>query len=127
MNSDPLKFYRAEQIRDLALVVIEKHGLWLPASKSALRIRGTELGRLRMAPVTPFSGIWQRNESVSSDLSDDAKYRAATLLQKAPVTPYWLDIWDGKKVFSVRWNDEGTFEVLTFKIGDWKAELEAAI
>jgi hypothetical protein len=127
MSINPSKLDRAKLVRDQALALIKKHPLWLPASKTTVRIRSTELGRLRMALVTPFSGIWQRDTSVPSDLSDDAKYRAATLLQKVPVTPYWLDIWAGKKVLSVRWSDEGIFEVLIFKGGDWEAELEAAI
>jgi hypothetical protein len=126
MSINPSKLDQAKLVRDQALALIKKHPLWLPTSKLTVRIRGTELGRLSMALATPFSGSWQRDTSVRSDLSDDAKYRAATLPQKVPVTRYWLDIWVCKKVFSVRWNDEGIFEVLTFKGGDWEAELEAA-
>jgi len=74
--------------------------------------------------VTPFSGVPQRSAPLPADLPEALKHSAAVELQNMPVTPYWLDIWAGPKVFSVRWNDHGVFEILNFKRGDWEAEME---
>lgn len=36
--------------------------------------------------------------------------------------PYWLDIWDGNpplKVFSIRWGEDGTVKLVSFRRGPW--------
>lgn len=53
---------------------------------------------------------------------DHAKY-LATLngLTLPEVLPYGIDVWQGKKVFSQEWADDGRTRVISFKRGAWEA------
>jgi hypothetical protein len=39
--------------------------------------------------------------------------------------PYSLKIWQGKKVFSLEWADDGRTYIVSFKRGAWEAEFLA--
>jgi hypothetical protein len=55
------------------------------------------------------------------------KYLAARYgipLRQSP--PYGLDIWAPKKVLNVEWSDQGKVELVSFRPGEWEAELIAA-
>lgn len=39
--------------------------------------------------------------------------------------PYGIDIWHGKKVFSLEWGDDGQARIINFKRGPWESELFA--
>jgi hypothetical protein len=57
---------------------------------------------------------------------DEAKYAATLYGVKLPESlPYGLDIWRGKKVFSLEWADDGRSRIISFKREDWEAELLA--
>jgi hypothetical protein len=40
-----------------------------------------------------------------------------------PITPHSLDISQGRKVFSIRWNDAGLVEIVRFQRGEWESLL----
>jgi hypothetical protein len=42
-----------------------------------------------------------------------------------PITPHLLDISQGQKVFSIRWNDAGLVEIVRFQRGEWESLLSA--
>jgi hypothetical protein len=39
--------------------------------------------------------------------------------------PYGLDIWAHQKVMNLEWDDDGSVELITFKRGEWEAQLAA--
>jgi hypothetical protein len=50
---------------------------------------------------------------------------ALTTGKPAPVyLPYVMDVWDGGKVLSVQWADDGSAEIITYKPGTWERDLE---
>lgn len=65
---------------------------------------------------TPFARPGQRPQARS--------YEEALLLQKPRKDlPYWLDVWRGPKVMSVRWDLDGDFAMISFRPGDWEEDL----
>lgn len=48
------------------------------------------------------------------------------IMQSAPGADSILDVYHGRKVFSVRWNDVDTIDVVAFKPGDWCRVLRAS-
>jgi hypothetical protein len=46
-------------------------------------------------------------------------------LKLPEVLPYCLDIWRGKKVFSLEWSDNGAVNIINFKRGMWEGEFLA--
>ena len=44
-----------------------------------------------------------------------------------PVLPWGLDVWHGRKVLSLRWDDAGRVEVISFNRGPWEAEALAMV
>lgn len=48
-----------------------------------------------------------------------------TIMHSAPAGEQLLDIWQGRKVFSVIWDMTGTLTVLAFRSGDWLDVLRA--
>ncbi len=51
------------------------------------------------------------------------KYAAAVLGQSPRTLPYGLDIWHGKKVFSIDWDDAEGVEIRSFARGEWEDRL----
>jgi hypothetical protein len=56
-----------------------------------------------------------------------ARAYAATLhgVKLPEVLPYCIDIWRGKKVFSLEWADDGRTNIISFRRGPWEADLLA--
>jgi hypothetical protein len=105
----------AIRIRDHALSILRQHGQYEPVGNiRALSWKGE---RFSLLHITPF----QRVEGWMP--SDRAKYAVALHGGKAPETlPYRLDIWNGKKVASLEWADDGRAHIISFKRGAWEAE-----
>jgi hypothetical protein len=75
------------------------------------RMLGFDLGDLSMLYRTPFQPLPQASEHV--------RYIRAMLGGRGNL-PYGLDIWhNGKKVMLVEW-DEGEFQLVTYKPGEWE-------
>jgi hypothetical protein len=107
---------RALAIRDHLLPLIRAHGFVLEAGGGSLRIVMWRAGRFRFAlrgpPITPWPGT-----------SPPGSYAAALARQRAdPVPPWGLDVWHDRKVLSLRWDDAGRAEVISFNRGRWEAE-----
>jgi hypothetical protein len=50
-----------------------------------------------------------------------AKYLAARRGKPTPVyLPYVMDVWDGGKVLSLQWADDGFVEIISYKPGTWE-------
>ena len=58
-------------------------------------------------------------------LSEEMKYLAALRGDRPADKRYSLDIWHGKKVFGVEWNDAQETEVRAFRQGEWVDKLLA--
>jgi hypothetical protein len=72
---------------------------------------------LSMLYRTPFQPLQQASEHVH--------YMQAMLKDKGNL-PYGLDIWHNrKKVMLVEWN-EGEFQLVTYKPGEWELMLDSA-
>jgi hypothetical protein len=48
------------------------------------------------------------------------------IMQSAPMGEQILDIYQGRKVFSVNWNEVDAIDVVAFKPGDWRQTLRMA-
>jgi hypothetical protein len=48
-----------------------------------------------------------------------------TIMHSHPFGEQLLDIWQGRKVFSVAWDATGTLTVVAFRPGDWQNLLRA--
>ena len=53
------------------------------------------------------------------------KYMAAVFGQPPRTLPYGLDIWHGKKVLSIDWDDAEAVEIRSFTPGKWEDTLLA--
>jgi hypothetical protein len=66
---------------------------------------------------TPFQKIFKPSERM--------KYMAAVFGQPPRTLPYGLDIWRGKKVLSIDWDDAEAVEIRSFTPGKWEDTLLA--
>lgn len=128
----PTRIETALQLRDHALVILRRHGSYQSAGAPGgeakfLMWRGEALSIMHR---TPFQK-WEAGDAAVRALAtkrglslDRAKYAAALHgLDLPEVLPYGLDIWRGKKVFSLEWSDDGRSHIINFKRGEWEAEL----
>ena len=108
---------RAIELRELSLTVVRAHGSWQTAG-NRLRLLTCDRGDLRIALQTPF-------QQQPSQVPSPAKYLAAQSGKPSAVNlPYVIDVWDGGKVLSVQWADDGTVLVVSYKPGVWERDLE---
>jgi hypothetical protein len=102
----------ALMIRDLARRVLGAKGQWQSVGKSNF-LTVQETG-LRILLRTPFQKFPQPDERM--------KFLVAARDYKLNM-PYGLDIWAPLKVLNLEWDDDGSVEVITFKRGEWEAQL----
>ena len=108
---------RAIELRDLALTVVRAHGSWQSLGNK-LRLLTYNSDDLRIALQTAF-------QLLPSHVPPLAKYLAAQRGMPSPVNlPYVIDVWDGGKVLSVQWADDGAVLVVSYKPGTWERDLE---
>ncbi len=108
---------RAEELRDAAFWVLERHGEWKPCGSRTLHMLTADVGNLLILHRTPFQKLFKPSERM--------KYTAAVLGQSPRTLPYGLDIWHGKKVFSMDWGDAEEVEIRSFTRGEWEDRLLA--
>ena len=113
------KLARALLLRDGALTVLRRMGVW---EKIAVRGAGdmkflsARIGSLDILYRTPFQRMPQPN--------DGWKYRAAKLGLTSPKNlSYGLDIWAPKKVLNIEWDDKGSVALVSLYSGAWELEL----
>ena len=90
----------------------------LPAMEEigGLRMVTWKAGRFAFALRSPFTA-W------GIKASPPGSYSAALAKQRAnPVLPWGLDVWHGRKVLSLQWDDAGRVEVISFNRGLWEDE-----
>ncbi len=108
---------RVEELRDAALWVLEGYGKWKPCGSKTLHMLTAEVNDLLILHRTPFQKLFKPSERM--------KYTAAVLGQSPRTLPYGLDIWHGKKVFSMDWDDAEGVEIRSFTRGEWEDRLLA--
>ena len=122
----------ALELRDHALAILHRHGAYQQAGDAKLLMwRGEAFAMIHR---TPFQK-WDTADTAAKTLAathelslDHAKYLATLHGIKLPeVLPYCLDIWHGKKVFSLEWSDDGQSRIINFKRGPWEVELLALL
>jgi hypothetical protein len=120
----------AIQIRDHALVIIRQHGQPQPMGEglNMLAWRGETFAILHRTPfqrvpgANPADAIG-RFAAKHGLSSEEAKYTLALNGVALPeILPYGLDIWCGKKVLNLEWDDAGAVHIAGFKRGPWEAE-----
>ena len=72
--------------------------------------------------------LWERAKEKQAAIREARKplQEAKQLLGFVPLPrhlPYSLDIWAGKKLLSIEWDDEGQVDLRRFARGDWRAKL----
>jgi hypothetical protein len=125
----------AIQLRDHALSILRQHGSYQPAGDTKFLMwnvmwKGESFGIWLRTPFQKWDtgpDVAAKSLAEKHGLSlDHAKYAANLHGLKLPeVLPYCLDIWCGKKVFSLEWADDGRAHIINFKRGDWEEEFLA--
>ncbi|MEH2469193.1 hypothetical protein V1281_001553 [Nitrobacteraceae bacterium AZCC 2161] len=87
----------ARELRDIALTLLDRHGM-------------------NVILVDRDRQIKTRQHHVGE----------MKIIQSAPMGEQILDVYHRRKVFSVRWNDVDTIDVVSFKPGDWRQELRSS-
>jgi hypothetical protein len=79
--------------------------------------RGYSSELFRIILATPYQ------RGISRAVSEEHQYLAALKGIHLPlVMPFLLDVWRGRKVLSIQWN-EGTVDVISFRRGEWEEQL----
>ena len=97
MSAPPDPTERAIVIRDHLLPLIREHGAALEISGPTGRMAAWKVGRFTFALHSP---------------GHDGGGK--------PMSAWGLDVWHGGKVLSLRWDDPGAVDVLTFIRGPWE-------
>ena len=106
---------QALAIRDLLLPMIRVHGAMQEVSGMVGRPVVWKAGDFTCTLRSPFTP-WPAKVAIAS-------YDHALSRQRAkPDLPWGLDVWHGRKVLSLQWNDAGRVEVVSFTRGPWEAE-----
>jgi len=104
-------------LRDLALTVAKARGSWQTVGNK-VRFLTCRLDDVRIALQTPL-------QQQPSDITPLAKYLAGHRGKPTPVyLPYVIDVWDGGKVLTVQWADDGAVVIISYKPGAWERDLE---
>jgi len=114
MSATPDPVERAVAIRDYLLPLIREHGAAQEITGPAGDIVVWRAGIFSFALHSP-STPWQVETPPS------AAYEQALARQRAKPMPAWgLDVWHGPKVLTLKWDDPGAFEVVSFIRGPWE-------
>jgi hypothetical protein len=106
----PKRIETAIEIRNHALTILRRHGRYEPMA------RGPAMPMWRGGP---FAIMYRTPDTAAKLLAA----HLSTGLGEA--LPYGIDIWHGKKVFSLEWADDGQARIINFKRGPWESELFA--
>ena len=105
---------RALAIRDHLLPLVRDRGT-LECQRDAVRLITLQLDPWLLKHWTPFNDL-------SPEQAASPGYRHALARQRTrPELPYGLEVWrDDRKVLSVLWAQDGSFEVDSFVRGSWE-------
>lgn len=104
----------AIEVRNAALWILKRFGEFQEIQGSYPHLRWSE-GNLIISHRTPFQRMIRAGGS----------YEAALAGQSPLNLRYGLDIWDRAvgKVLNVEWDDDGKVELVSFRRGDWEAQI----
>ena len=108
---------RALAIRDHLLPLIRVQGAMEEVGgggSRVLRMTTWKTGSFAFALRSPFTP-WPDTPPISYDAAL-AKQRAS------PAMPWSLDVWHGRRVLRLQWDDAGRAEVVSFNRGPWEDE-----
>ena len=108
------KLARVREIRANALRLLKERGEW--EDVSGTKHLGLKIGSLSISYRTPFQPVPKPPEAMM--------YFAALLGRKID-HPYGLDIWHGKKVLNLVWDESESLEIVSYKPGEWEEILVA--
>ncbi|SNT02208.1 hypothetical protein SAMN05216374_2340 [Tardiphaga sp. OK246] len=97
MKVSPARLNEARELRDIALALLDRQGM------NVILVDRDRQFKIRQHHV--------------GDLK---------ITQSAPIGAQILDVYHGRKVFSVRWNDVDAIDVVSFKPGDWRQALRSS-
>ena len=113
------KLARAVKLRDAAIAIVRRCGTWETDRFGVIKIMGARTGAIRIIYRTPFQPI----------TSDQSRQKYLGALYRIPLRKnlsYGLDIWAPKKVLNIEWSEQGKVELVSFRPGEWEAQLIAA-
>jgi hypothetical protein len=103
-------------LRDNAMVMLEQGAWHDDGNGHRLRIRETE--DLRVAYAGPF-------QMGAEEMPENLQYFAAATGRSGHL-PHELSVWrkaPSEKVLDVTWDEAGKLELITYKPGEWEAQL----
>ena len=104
---------QALAIRDHLLPMIRAHGAMQEVSGMAGRPVVWKAGDFTCTLRSPFTP-WPAKVAIAS-------YDHALSRQRAkPDLPWGLDVWHGRNVLKLQWDDDGRVEVVSFIRGPWE-------
>jgi hypothetical protein len=107
------RLVRALEVRDHALQIINKQG-----NPPLVKLTDTNVGTISIN----YRGPSQKLPVVSAQLVAAAAFHGIT---DSNNLPYGLDIWTAQgKVMNLEWNESNETQLVSFKSGEWEAELE---
>jgi hypothetical protein len=113
------RMLRVLTLRDEALEIIHREGRW--QQHGFMKALCAEIGGIHMIHRTPFQKMPKLR------ITDAQKhYLAANDIRLQRQLPYGLDVLATRKVMNVEWDTEGNVDVVSFKPGQWEADLLAA-
>src|SRR5262249_9693983 len=102
------KLTRALLLRDAAVTVLTRHGVWkafrvarqTASGGNEIKALSARIGGLEISYRTPFQRVPEPN--------DGLRYLAVQHGVTVRNLPYGLDVWAPKKVLNIEWNDNGS-------------------
>lgn len=104
---------RACELRDAAQNIVSVRGEW--QTVSTMRLIGADIAPFKILLRSPFTKL----PPIDGRLI--ATWASQGLLPKKNL-PWGLDIWTGKKVLNIEWDDSGEIVVVGFTRGQWEAD-----
>jgi hypothetical protein len=100
----------------------------LEIKTSALRIIEAKGKPMRVGKIDLLHAKWKGLDIMYTPKAPDDPPELIEKAQRSgisipPITPHLLDISQGRKVFSIRWNDGGLVEIVRFQRGEWESLL----
>jgi hypothetical protein len=100
----------------------------LEIKASALRIIEAKGTLMRVSEIDLLHAEWKGLDIMYAPKMPDDPPEFIEQAQRSgiavpPITPHLLDILQGRKVFSIRWNDAGLVEIVRFQRGEWESLL----
>ena len=111
------KRIQATKILDVACNALDKHGRFEKVENLESRYVSCQIGDFDISIRTPF-----QQEPIDWEFIRQCARRGLYGAYREKQKGYNLDIWKGKKVFGVAWDDAADLDIYNFQRGDWETE-----